>query len=67
MGFTPTTWEGKIAYDPQFEVRRTCRDWDRIHAWARERSVNRLHDPKPLALANILQLLNDPDLDLIII
>ena len=39
MNFKATTWNGKPAYDPQFEVNRSCRKWDRINNWALERAL----------------------------
>jgi len=39
MAYSRATWEGKVAYDPHFEVQRTCRNWDKINDWAQKRSV----------------------------
>ncbi|KAK0610740.1 hypothetical protein B0T14DRAFT_412240, partial [Immersiella caudata] len=36
MIYDRTLLNGRIAYDPNFEVRRTCRNWDKINNWARE-------------------------------
>ncbi|KAK0648253.1 hypothetical protein B0T16DRAFT_455738 [Cercophora newfieldiana] len=51
LTFTRTTLNGRVAYDPSphFEMRRTCRNWDKINNWARERSL--MNDPN---LANDL-------------
>jgi hypothetical protein len=67
MTFSRTILDGNIAYDPHFEVRRTCRNWDKINNWARERSVSRPPYFKLRESIDSLQLLNDPDLDLLIV
>ncbi|KAK4450452.1 hypothetical protein QBC34DRAFT_379166 [Podospora aff. communis PSN243] len=44
MTYSMVMLDGRIAYDPHFEVRRTCRNWDKINDWARQRSL--LNDPE---------------------